>query len=920
MLYGREVELRVVAGLIDGLAAGAGGALLISGEAGIGKSALLAAAAELAAAAGARVLSATGVEAEARLPFAGLHQLLRPVLPLAERLPARQRAALLSAFGMAEEEPSAAFLIGLATLELISDAAESAPVLLIADDVQWLDEPSRAALAFVARRLADEPAAALFAMREGVAAAADGASARGSVGSVDGASSFEDAGLPRLRLAELAGPDSAALLDARAPGLDPTLRDRLLAMAAGNPLALVELPKALPSGGSAGRPLPLTARLERAFAAQESSLPEAARTVLLVAAADDDGALPELLAAASALAGAEITPEALLPIAAAGLAEIDEAGLRFRHPLVRSAVYQAASVSSRRAAHTALAALPGAHPDRRAWHQAAAVLGPDEQVAADVEAAAFRAARRGAVIMAVDALRRAAQISEDTPSRGRRLLVAADFAFSAGQPGLGSDLLQAAESLDLAADQLSQAAWLREVFGGGWSGASKIDSFVRQAERLRAAGRADAAASTLSDIAMRCYWGNPGPQTRAAVIAAAERLPASGAEPSLLVVLASADPVQRGAAVNAALEALPPDHADPAGMNLAGIAAGQVWAWDRALPLLDAAVHGLRSQQRLGLLVQGLATQAWAAAHLARPPVVLAAADEAVRLADETGQGHWVHAARLAQSMVAAAAGDDDAAEAMIRQAEAAYLAMGALPMLSLVQFARGRAAIVNQRYPEALAQLRRVLDPADPAHHPYVGTWGLADLVEAAVQGGDLDTARSYLGQLESLAAITAGPLLLAGAAYARPLIAAAEEDGQAEALYLTALADRLTPWPGYRSRMLLAYGGWLRRQRRATEARTPLREARDSFDALGFARLADQARLELRAAGESSSRRERRPWDQLTAQELQIAQLAADGLSNREIGGQLYISHRTVSAHLYRIFPKLGITSRSQLHAAIS
>jgi DNA-binding CsgD family transcriptional regulator len=768
----------------------------------------------------------------------------------------------------------------------------------------------------------------------------DRVSTRGGASTRDSASPFEGAGLPRLRLTELAGPAAAALLDARSPGLDPALRDRLLALAAGNPLALVELPKALPSGSSAGRPLPgsplpgsplpgsplpgsrvpLTARLERAFAAQESSLPEAARTVLLVAAADDDGALPELLAAASAVAGAEITPDALVPIVTAGLAEIGEAGLRFRHPLVRSAVYQAASISSRRAAHTALAALPAAHPDRRAWHRAAAVLGPDEQVAADVEAAAFRAVRRGAITMAVDALRRAAQISEDTPSEGRRLLLAADFAFSAGQPGLGNDLLRAAESLDLAADQRSQVAWFREVFGGGWSGAAKIDSFVRQAERLRAAGRADAAASTLSDIAMRCYWGNPGPQTRAAVIAAAERLPAAGAELAQLIVLAAADPVQRGAAVNAALDVLPPDHGDPAGMNLAGIAAGQVWAWDRALPLLDVAVHGLRSQGRLGLLVQGLATQAWAAAHLARPPVVLAAADEAVRLAGETGQGHWVHAARLAQSLVAAAAGDDDDAEAIFRQAEAGYLAMGALPMLSLVQFARGRAAIVNLRYAEALAQLRRILDPADPAHHPYVGTWGLADLVEAAVQGGDVDTARSYLGQLESLAAATSGPLLRAGAAYARPLVAAAEEAGDAEALYLAALGEPLTAWPGYRSRMLLAYGGWLRRQRRVTEARAPLREARDSFDALGFARLADQARLELRAAGEASSRREPRPWDQLTAQELQIAQLAADGLSNREIGDQLYISHRTVSAHLYRIFPKLGITSRSQLHAALA
>jgi DNA-binding CsgD family transcriptional regulator len=774
---------------------------------------------------------------------------------------------------MADAEPAGPFLIGLAALELISDAAASSPVLMLADDAQWLDEPSRAALAFVARRLAGEPAALLIAIRDGHGGPLD------------------DAGLPGLRLAGLAEPAATALLDGRAPDLEPSLRARLLAEAAGNPLALVELPKAVGPGQPTARRLPgallpLTARLERAFAAQESGLPDATRAVLLAAAADDDSALPEVLAVASALTGTEVTAEALLSAIAVGLAEIGETGLRFRHPLVRSAIYQAASVSQRRAAHTALAGLLDEYPDRRAWHRAAAVLGPDEQVAADLEAAAFRVARRGAVTMAIDALRRAAQLSEDTPSSGRRLLLAADFAFSAGHPGLGNDLLRAAESLDLAVDQRTLAAWFREAFGGGWSGAAKIDSFVGLAERMRAAGQADSAASALNNIAMRCYWGNPGERTRSAVIAAAERLPVSDTEPVL-------------------------------GMNLTGIAAGTVWAWDRALPLLDVAVHGLRAQGRLGSLVQALVTQAWAALHLARPPAAVSAADEAARLAGETGQGHWTYAARLVQALVAAAGGNTEAADAIIQQAEAGYLAMGALPMLGLVQFARGRGAVVNQRYSERLAHLRRILDPADPAHHPYIGTSGLADLVESAIHGGDLDTARTYLDQLESLAAATSGPLLLAQAAYARPL-AAAEAD--AEALYQTALAEGLTSWPDYRARMLLHYGEWLRRQRRAAESRAPLREARDSFDALEFASLAERARVELRAAGEASSRREPRPWDQLTAQELQIARMAAEGMSNREIGQQLYISHRTVSAHLYRIFPKLGIISRSQLHAAIS
>jgi DNA-binding CsgD family transcriptional regulator len=905
-LYGREHELHVVAGLVGGLAQGVGGALAVSGEAGIGKSALLAVAAGLAADSGARVLSATGIQAEARLPFAGLHQLLRPVLSLAERLAPRQRAALLSAFGMADAEPAGPFLTGLAALELISDAATSSPVLLIADDAQWLDEPSVAVLGFVARRLTAEPVALLVALRDGHA------------------SPFGEAGLPGLRLAGLAGPDAAALLDAEAPGLDLALRDRLLAEAAGNPLALVELPKAVRPGqpipgGPPPSLLPLTARLEHAFAAQESALPAATRAVLLAAAADDGGALPEVLAAASALTGTKVTGDALLPAIGAGLVEIDETGLRFRHPLMRSAIYQATSVSQRHAVHAALAGLLDSHPDRRAWHRAAAVLGPGEQVAADLEAAAVRAARRGAVTMAIDALRRAAQLSEDAPSRGRRLQRAALAAFESGYPELGEDLLRATESLDLAADLRTWVAYERETFTGGgtWSGATMVDSFVGLAERMRVAGHAGTALDALLSIAMRCYWGNPGERTRSAVIAAAEKLPLPDTDPALLLILASADPVRCGALVNARIEAITPDDTDPARMFFAGVAAGTVWSWDRSLPFLEAGVNGLRRQGRLGLLVQALVTQAWAALHSSRIPAALSAAGEAARLAPETGQGHWAHAARLVQAVVTAAAGNAVAADAMTQESEAGYLAMGATPNLGLVLFARGRGAVVNQRYAEGLAYLRRILDPADPAHHPYVGVWGLADLVEAAVHTGDLGAARIYLDQLEALAAATSGSLLLAAAAYARPLVAGGDD---AEQLYQRALADGLANWPDYRGRMLLRYGEWLRRHRKTAESRAPLREARDSFDALGFTSLAERARLELRAAGESSSRREPRPWDQLTPQELQIARMAADGMSNREIGQQLYISHRTVSAHLYRIFPKLGITSRSQLHAAIS
>ncbi|HEX3964351.1 MAG TPA: hypothetical protein VHZ03_48170 [Trebonia sp.] len=414
-------------------------------------------------------------------------------------------------------------------------------------------------------------------------------------------------------------------------------------------MALVELPKSVraghPAGGLTGPLLPLTARLEQAFAAQQAGLPETTLAVLLAAAANDGTALPEVLGAASVLAGTAVTADALLPAIAAGLLETGDAALRFRHPLMRSAIYQAASVAQRRAAHTALAGLLAGRPDRRAWHLAAAALGPDEQVAADLEAAAVRAANRSAFSVAADAYRRAAQLSDDAPSRTSRLLTAADIAFASGRLGFGHDLLRAAESLDLTADQRTLAAWMRETFGdGAWSGASQLDSLVRLAEQMRAAGEERTAPETLASFALRCYWGNPAPETRAAVIAAAERLGCPENEPALLAIRSSADPVRTGERVNAQVKTIVPDRTAPAEMLHCGLAAVNTWAWDQGLPLLDAAVDGLRAQGQLGLLTQALTTQAWAAVHRARLPTAVAAASEASRLAVETGQPHWTGA------------------------------------------------------------------------------------------------------------------------------------------------------------------------------------------------------------------------------------------------------------------------------------
>jgi ATP/maltotriose-dependent transcriptional regulator MalT len=320
----------------------------------------------------------------------------------------------------------------------------------------------------------------------------------------------------------------------------------------------------------------------------------------------------------------------------------------------------------------------------------------------------------------------------------------------------------------------------------------------------------------------------------------------------------------------------------------------------------------LREQGRLGLLGEALASQAWAAIQLGKPRLAAAAADEAGRLSRDTGRPRWALVADLATATLAGERGDGATANALIRATEAELLSVGAQSILGFAQFVRGRHALIGNRPGDAFEQLIRVLDPADVAYHPFVGMWGITELIEAAVRTGRDDDARRHLAHLDALAGQTASPFLQAMAAYAHPLVAPDEE---AELLYQRALQTRLSSWPLHRARLLMAYGQWLRRRRRLTESRAPLRAAMESFDALGIEVLGEQARAELRAAGESVAGRSPDSLDQLTPQELQIARLAAIGMTNREIGVRLFLSHRTVGFHLYRIFPKLGITSRSQL-----
>ncbi|MEA2322984.1 MAG: hypothetical protein QOD81_2834, partial [Solirubrobacteraceae bacterium] len=377
-LVGREPETRVLDALVDGVHE-RGGSLVLRGEPGIGKSALLAAAAGRAADRGMRVLRTAGVQSETRLPFAGLHQLLRPILGEAGDLPEAQRDALHAAFGLSDAAAPELFRIALAVLDLLAESAGRAPILVIAEDVHWLDRSTSDVLAFVARRVEADPIVVLAASRDG------------------SESSLVDAGLAELRLPELDAAASAALLDAHAPGLRPELRARVLAAAAGNPLALVELPLAseqLDDGTALPAWLPLTTRLEQAFAARISELPTDTRALLVVAAVDDEDALAEVLGAAALIVGADVGVHDLEPAEAAGLIDLGETTLRFRHPVVRSAIRQATSVAQRHDAHAALAEVLAGKPDRRVWHRVGSAVGPDEDVARELDAAATRAVRR----------------------------------------------------------------------------------------------------------------------------------------------------------------------------------------------------------------------------------------------------------------------------------------------------------------------------------------------------------------------------------------------------------------------------------------------------------------------------------------------------------------------------------------------
>ncbi|GAA4538712.1 ATP-binding protein [Pseudonocardia xishanensis] len=905
-LVGRDEELRALVERVEACAEVGGVVLALVGEPGIGRTTVLAGLAERMRGVGFRVLAARGAQSEVHLPFAGLHQILRPLLGGADRLPPLQREALLACFAMSDPPDAQPFFISLAVLELLVDAAAEAPVLLCLDDPLLVDQPSLDVIAFVLRRIADQRIAVVCTSRGEPLPFADG-----------------DA-LTQVHLAPLPGPDSADLLGSRAPGLPRDLRDRILREANGNPLALLEFAAAVESGRAGGSDdgLPMTTRLERAFAARADGLDAPSRVVVDVAALHDGEDVDDILAAAALLDPAAGRRDAVAPALDLGLLVLSGDVVRIAHPLVGSALRHAMPPATRRAVHAALARVLATRPDRAIWHEASSAPGPDERIAAGLERAAADARRRGAVSTAVLWLERAAALSPDPHDRASRLLDAAEAGHELGRFAQVQQIAARVADLPLRARDRSRLTWLEGAFhDGATSEPAEIRHLVTLARRATTDDETDLAMQLLIGAARRVWWRDPGERVRDEIVGAAREVPLAAEDPRRLAALGLAEPLVFGAEIMDRLDGWPADaHGRPDVAGVLGIAAFCVGDFGRATAFLSAPIRQLRAEGRLGLLAEALALRSWAEINLGVFDASRSA-DEGLRLAEETGQAVWAATAGAAVAVIDAVAGRWDLHHPLLTDAEETALRLpnASSSLLAGVQLARGVAALGAERPEPAFDELHRVFVRSDPAHQQVQQIWALSYLADAAVHTDRREPASGLLAAMEKLTASAQAAGSAIPLEYARAVLADDADPERAEELFRAGLdgAGRDLPW--HRARLQLAYGSWLRRQRRSVDSRGPLRAARSTFDTLGATTWAHRADRELRATGERGWRPTQSLRGLLSPQETQIAELAAQGLSNREIGQRMFLSHRTVGSHLYRIFPKLGVTNRSQLAGAL-
>ena len=902
-LFGRDRELGLIEAFIAGTAAG-GGALLLFGEPGVGKTVLLDAAAVTAAAAGIRVVRAAGVEFEADLPFSGLHQLLLPLHEEFSQLNPVHRDTLNAALGFGEGTTPDRLVICNATLTVLQHSAAARPVLLIVDDLPWLDRASASVLGFVARRLSGSRAGLLAASRTG----------QGGF--------LESAGLPELELQPLDEDAASGLLSARFPALGADVRQRVLAEARGNPLALLELAPTLSGPGTAGLPglpavVPMSRRLQAVFASQVEQLPAPSRRLLLLAALDGTGDLRILRALGEPADG-------LSELAAAERAQLvhidgNTHRLAFRHPLIRSAVVKLSTEAERRRAHQQLAGLFAEQPDRRAWHLAAAALEPDEDVAALLEAAAHRILRRGDAVGAVTALLRAAELSPEGADRSCRLALAAYIgADVTGDLRRAPQLLAAARRADPDLDKSLQAAVTAAfVMINGDGDVDTAHRLVLDAIENQTVGRASRTAmeEALHTLLRVCYFGGRA-ELWEPFYGALARLGPPVPTDLYLSAKTLSDPVRLAAPVlgqlDAAIQALA-DESDPTRivrLAFAGIFVDRVGACRQALwrVVRDGRSGGAVGSATTALILLSLddfLTGRWDRAEQL--------VDEGLKLSET--HGYWSLGGRHVKALLAAARGDPVRTQLVTSEmnqwaAPRRIRAYGWQP--------RALAAVGLGDFEEAYRLLSTINPPGTLASHvPYV-MWSTLDLVEAAVRTGRHEEAAAHVDAVRKagIAGLSSRlALLAAGSA------AIAAPDNDAPGLFEEALAiPGVQRWPFDLARVQLLYGERLRRTRNVAESRGHLDSARETFERLGARPWAQRAASELRAAGQARPRASEQGRDALTPQEREIALLAASGLTNKQIGERLFLSHRTVGFHLHRLFPKLGINSRAALRDALA
>lgn len=873
--------------------------LIVTGDPGAGKSTLLDLAADRARGAGGRVLRAVGSESEAHLGFAGLHQMLRPVLGEAEGLPSRQRSALRAVLGLEEcAETPDAMLVGLAVLTLLSDLAETAPLLLVVDDAQWIDRGSLDVLSFVARRMDSEPVTLLVGVRS--AAALPGF----------------DKGYERLELGPLDAEAANRLLDRQPTPPTGRTRVRILEDAAGNPLALVELAHATailhPEGSGVEGPLPVTERLEQIFAGHAADLPEPTRRILLLLAAADAAD-----AQAAAVGLPEADDEAWVPADRAGLVRQDGSGISFRHPLVRSAVYHAASFEERRRAHLALAELLREEPDRRAWHLAAATTRPDHDVSAALQQTADRARRRGGFAAAAAAQERAAELSPRREDRARLLTEAAATAVFTGQLGWVERLAAAVRECTDDQALLGKAALATgQLMSLGPHHTAAFALLMRVADEA-ADARSPLLLDALATAAVVRYYSGEESQQRQ-IQSLFSRMPDDAAGAALHAwVMAVSDPSSaRGSLAPVLPGLIAGAKGDASRLTALAIVA---WLLDQttlAARTFDEAFDQWRAR---GQLPDGLACAAgWTRLEQGRWAQARSVAAEISAVASSAGLDHAEACARALDATVLALLGEPADAR---RRAEQALALVDPLESRSVAVFARralGLAAVAEGDYDTAYAQFRSAFtDDGDPVHY-HVSYTVLAELAAAAVRRGRREDAAELLERSARRLGTGMSARLAALLDRGRALLA---EPEHAEPHFQAALADDTgEQWPFERAQTWLDYGEWLRRRRRIAEARPLLTTALDTFQRLGARPWIERSKAELRAAGiEAASSVVPSAFTELSPQQQQIVQLAARGLTNREIGEKLFLSPRTVGSHLYRVFPKLGITARSQLRDVV-